>query len=53
MTIYQLTTTQGSIRYYYVRAVADLFRSRLGGEILEIPGASIDQRESADYNMLG
>jgi hypothetical protein len=42
MKIYQLTTTQGLVRYYYVRGVADLFRSRLGGTIREIQAPDVE-----------
>ena len=42
MKIYQLTTTQGLTRYYYVRGVAEMFRSRMGGEIREIRAANVE-----------
>jgi hypothetical protein len=42
MKIYQLTTAQGLTRYYYVRGVAEMFRSRMGGEIQEIHGSNVE-----------
>jgi hypothetical protein len=42
MKIYQLTTDQGLTRYYYVRGVAEMFRSRMGGEIQEIQGCDVE-----------
>jgi hypothetical protein len=42
MKIYQLTTDQGLTRYYYVRGVAEMFQSRMGGEIQEIHGRDVE-----------
>jgi hypothetical protein len=42
MKIYQLTTDQGLTRYYYVRGVAEMFRSRMGGEIREIQAPDVE-----------
>ena len=42
MKIYQLTTAQGLVRYYYVRGVAEMFQSRMGGEIQEIYGRDVE-----------
>ena len=42
MKIYQLTTDQGLTRYYYVRGVAEMFQSRMGGEIQEIQAPDVE-----------
>ena len=42
MKIYQLTTLQGLVRYYYVQGVAEMFRSRLGGTIREIRAHNVE-----------
>jgi hypothetical protein len=51
MKIYQLTTTQGLVRYYYVRGVADLFQSRLGGTIREIHGSDVESCIRAETSL--
>ena len=51
MKIYQLTTTQGLIRYYYVRGVADMFRSRLGGTVREIHAADVESCIRAERSL--
>jgi hypothetical protein len=51
MTIYQLTTAQGLIRYYYVRGVAEMFRSRLGGTIQEIRASNVESCIRAERSL--
>ena len=51
MKIYQLTTTQGLVRYYYVRGVADLFQSRLGGTIREIRASNVESCIRAERSL--